>query len=153
MLLKTQLRWAGHISRMEDHCLPKIVFYGELATGCHKRSASKRRYKDSLKQYLSLGHIDYHQWSTLASNWEIWRHIIHNAAVSFENTCRISLEKKRQCRKSCALPIPPKETFCYAFAIGLVYPALVFLAISMLAVSVGKALLESSFMKPSHDIA
>ncbi|KAJ7405175.1 hypothetical protein WISP_141537 [Willisornis vidua] len=37
MLLRTQVRWAGHISRMEDHRLPKIVLYGELATSCCKR--------------------------------------------------------------------------------------------------------------------
>ncbi|KAJ7400207.1 hypothetical protein BTVI_107417 [Pitangus sulphuratus] len=70
MLLRTQLRWAGHVSRMQDYRLPKIVFYGELATGCCKRGALKRRYKDSLKQSLSFGHIDHHHWSTLASNRE-----------------------------------------------------------------------------------
>ncbi|XP_051627166.1 uncharacterized protein LOC127462545 [Manacus candei] len=90
MLLRTQLRWAGHISRMKDHCLPKILLYGELATGCRKKGAPKRRYKDSLKQHLSLGHIGQHNWSTLASNREAWRHTIYNAAVSFENTHRIT---------------------------------------------------------------
>ncbi|KAJ7400362.1 hypothetical protein WISP_00211 [Willisornis vidua] len=64
--MRTLLCWAGHVSMMEDHCLLKIVLHGELATGCHKRRAPKRRYKDSLKEYLSLGHFDCHQWSTLA---------------------------------------------------------------------------------------
>ncbi|KAJ7417984.1 hypothetical protein WISP_61681 [Willisornis vidua] len=36
MLMRMQLCWAGHISRMEDHRLPKIVLYGELTTGCSK---------------------------------------------------------------------------------------------------------------------
>ncbi|KAJ7425773.1 hypothetical protein WISP_21882 [Willisornis vidua] len=79
MLMRTQPCWAGHISRMEDHCLSKIVLCGELTTGCCKRGALKRRYKDSLKQYLSLGHIDCHQWSTLASSHDSWRHTIYKS--------------------------------------------------------------------------
>ncbi|KAJ7415059.1 hypothetical protein BTVI_39505 [Pitangus sulphuratus] len=31
MLLRTQLHWAGHVSRMQNYRLPKIVFDGELA--------------------------------------------------------------------------------------------------------------------------
>ncbi|KAJ7417948.1 hypothetical protein WISP_61900 [Willisornis vidua] len=43
MLMRTQLRCAGHVSRMEDHHLPKIVLCVELATSCHKRGALQRR--------------------------------------------------------------------------------------------------------------
>ncbi|KAJ7404574.1 hypothetical protein WISP_144714 [Willisornis vidua] len=75
----------------------------------------KRRYKDSLKQHLSLGHIDYHQWSTLASSWDSWRHTIHDTAASFENTQKVGLEEKRQRRKNRSLPISPKETFHCTF--------------------------------------
>ena len=33
MLVKSQLRWASHLSRMEDHHLTKITLYGELSSG------------------------------------------------------------------------------------------------------------------------
>ena len=33
MLLKIQLRWAGHVSRLEEHRLPNNILYGELSTG------------------------------------------------------------------------------------------------------------------------
>ena len=33
VLLRTHLRWAGHVHRMDDTCLPKMVLYSELASG------------------------------------------------------------------------------------------------------------------------
>ncbi|KAL0156964.1 hypothetical protein M9458_048210 [Cirrhinus mrigala] len=74
LLLRTQLRWAGHVSRMEDHRLPKIILYGELATGHRDRGAPKKRYKDCLKKSLNACHTD-HRHST-----------IQRAATSFEET-------------------------------------------------------------------
>ncbi|XP_069786663.1 uncharacterized protein [Narcine bancroftii] len=67
-LLKTQLRWVDHVSRMEDHRLPKIVLYGELSTGHRERGAPRKRYKDCLKKSLGACHIEHHQWADIASN-------------------------------------------------------------------------------------
>ena len=50
ILLKQQLRWAGHVARMEDSRMPKAVFFGELKTGKRNRGAPKKRYKDQLKR-------------------------------------------------------------------------------------------------------
>ena len=52
------LRWAGQVSRMEDHCLPKVVLYGELSTGHRDRGAPKKCYKDCLRMCLNVCHID-----------------------------------------------------------------------------------------------
>ncbi|KAJ7409538.1 hypothetical protein WISP_113871 [Willisornis vidua] len=137
---------------MEDHRLPKIVLYGELATGCRKRGAPKKRYKDSLKEHLSLGHIDCHQWSTLASNRDSWRHTIHDAAAaSFENARRVSLEEKRQCKMNRSSPISPKETFRCAFCNQTCLSRIGLFSYQRIAASVGSALPKSSFAKPSHD--
>ena len=62
MLHKLQLRWVGHVSRMDDLRLPKIAMYGKLSTGHRDRGATRIRYKDSLKQILAACHIDYQQW-------------------------------------------------------------------------------------------
>jgi len=68
MLMKTQLHWAGHVSRMEDHRLPKIVLYGKLSTGNRNRGAPKKRFKDSLKKSLLACNIDSQLWSDLGTD-------------------------------------------------------------------------------------
>ena len=55
-----QLRWAGNITRMEDICMPKEVFFSELQEGKHNCDAPKKHYKDKLKRQLALAGITYH---------------------------------------------------------------------------------------------
>ena len=100
ILLKSQLRWTGHVSRMDNHRLPKIALCGELSTGHRNRGAPKKRYKDSLKKSLGACHINHSQWSTLAADRVTWRHIIHQAVSFFEDSRKNNLKEKRRRRKN-----------------------------------------------------
>ena len=100
MLLKIQLRWAGHVARMEDHRLPKIILYGELSSGLRNRGAPKKRYKDTLKKSLGAYNISHLEWTTLAEDRGTWRRTISKAASSFKSSRRSAIEKKRQRRKN-----------------------------------------------------
>ncbi|CAH1249728.1 Hypp8672 [Branchiostoma lanceolatum] len=110
MLMKTQLRWAGHVSRMEDHRLPKIILYGELSTGHRNRGAPKKRFKDTLKKSLQCCNIDYHQWSALAADRGTWRHTVHQAVSSFDKNRRTDLQEKRSRRKNRTVTAPNPES-------------------------------------------
>ena len=112
MLLKIQLRWAGHVARMEDHRLPKIIIYGELSFGLRNRGAPKKRYKDTLKKSLGACNISHLEWTTLAEDRGTWRRTTNKAASSFESSRRSVIEEKRQRNKNSAATTPnPDETF------------------------------------------
>ena len=80
MLMKSQLHvhWAGHISRIEDHHLPKITLFGNLSTDHLNRRAPKKHFKCILNKFVGACHIDHHQWCTLAqaTTCEAWHHCI-----------------------------------------------------------------------------
>ncbi|KAI8484474.1 hypothetical protein Bbelb_377450 [Branchiostoma belcheri] len=53
-----QIRWAGHLARMEDSRMPKAVFYGELCQRKREKQGSPRkRFKDQLKRQLTAADI------------------------------------------------------------------------------------------------
>ena len=49
ILLKFQLRGAGHISHMENYRQPRIMRWDELSDAHHDRGSTKKRYQDFLK--------------------------------------------------------------------------------------------------------
>ena len=62
MLIKNQLRWAGHAVQIADTRLPKQLFYSELGEGTRNLGKPKKRYKDNLKDNLKLCKLDINTW-------------------------------------------------------------------------------------------
>lgn len=58
LLMKSQMRWAGHVTRMSDEQLPKEIFYAELKEGKCSQGGQKKCFKDSLKLSLGLFNTD-----------------------------------------------------------------------------------------------
>ncbi|BHF85894.1 hypothetical protein SprV_1002906800 [Sparganum proliferum] len=52
VLTQMQLRWSGHLVRMDDERLPKRLFYGDVATDSCRQGGRIRRHKDTLKSSL-----------------------------------------------------------------------------------------------------
>jgi len=45
LLIAAQFRWTGHVIRMNNGRLPKIIFYSELKDGARARGGQRKRYK------------------------------------------------------------------------------------------------------------
>lgn len=100
MLRQSQLRWAGHITRMPDERLPKRVFYGELQHGARSQGGQKKRFKDTLKASLKDFGIDHNSWETLAQDRPTWRGALRKGAATYEAQRITTAKNKRTTRKS-----------------------------------------------------
>ena len=129
LLLKSQARWAGHVSRMPDSRIPKQLFYGELHEGKRRVGGQKKRYKDNLKASLKELKIDTESWEASTTNCAKWRSKIFTGALAAETTRLAEAKHKRAVRKershsSTAAAAPTHEcTICGRFfraRIGLI---------------------------------
>ena len=79
MITTCQLRWTGHVTRMENSRLPKAVFYGELKEGSRKVGAPRLRYKDAFKRHLkNINELE--NWREKAEDRVTWRKVVAGAA-------------------------------------------------------------------------
>ena len=90
-------RWAGHVSRMEDHHLPKVALHGELSTG-HREN---KFYKDCQKKSLTTCYVDYLCCPVvMAAGRDAWLHSIFDAVNEVEEDRRDALKNQRSRRKA-----------------------------------------------------
>ena len=104
MLMKNQLRWAGHVVRMSDSRLPKQIFYSELADGARRRGRPLLRYKDVLKERLNNCNLSPNDWEASAQNRSAWRGTIKRYSKQFELKRTQNMEAKRAKRHRAAPP-------------------------------------------------
>ena len=79
-----QLRWTGHVIRMNVSRLPKAVFFGEFAKWKRLHGGQRLRYKDVVKRHLKATHIAVDTWVTLAQDRQRWRQAIHKGKSHFD---------------------------------------------------------------------
>lgn len=94
-LMRRQLRWCGHVSRMAEERVAKRIFYSELEEGKRKHGGQLLRYKDVLKRHMKRCNIEPSRWESLAAQRPEWREIVRKGIREFEEQRLADLDAKR----------------------------------------------------------
>ena len=104
MILKAQLRWTGHVIRMDSSRLPRQLLYGELTQGTRPVGRPKKRFKDVIKDNLKQCGIAPSELETRAANRTEWRALTRKACNKFEAARRERISSSRDRRKAADPP-------------------------------------------------
>ena len=97
-IISSQLRWTGHVVRMNDSRLPKQLLYGELKEGKRKVGGQKLRYKDTIKRHLKRIDCDTNTWEERARDRKIWRAVVKGAVKRVEDKREEEFQLRHQAR-------------------------------------------------------
>ena len=106
LLVSANIRWAGHVVRMDEDRLPKAIMYSELAAGARTVGGQKLRYKDVLKRNLKAADGPVDSWEEVALDRTEYRRVTRGAVESVEENRRRAYEAARERRHN---PPPPAE--------------------------------------------
>ena len=112
-MMKNQLRWVGHTTRMSDERIPKMLLYGELSNAPRKVGRPLLRFKDKLKSNLKALDVDLSNWEDLTKQRDEWRSQTHSRVNSYEKQRMMNLQQSRANRKSrsSSVSAPPATRF------------------------------------------
>lgn len=77
-----RLRWAGHVSRMNDNRLPNQIVFSQLKDGIRNRSKPKKRWIDTIKDDLNTLSINTNNWRDYATDRNSWRTLTNEAVYN-----------------------------------------------------------------------
>ena len=99
LLIKAQLRWSGHVVRMDNSRIPKMLLYGQLKEGHRTQGRPLKRYRDTLKANLRSSNINVDTWEETAADRQQWRHQCLQGVKSFEASRTAAIQEKKNKRK------------------------------------------------------
>lgn len=111
MILKSQLCWVGHVTRMEDHRLPKQLLYGELCAGKRNTGRPRKRFKDCVKAHLTYADIQPKKLESEVLDRSKWRSLTLQAQTNFEEQRRENVREARTRRKASSIQPPGPGQF------------------------------------------
>ena len=106
-LIRNQMRWAGHLIRMDDSRLPKQLFFGELSVGTRPRHKPRMRFRDQVRTNLKRMNLSDDNWQQTCADRDTWRQSIFQGVKSFEEESVARAELRRACRNFEAVPDTP----------------------------------------------
>ena len=106
MIVRAQLRWTGHVIRMDSSRLPHQVLYGVLSEGLRNAGHPKKRFKDCIKDSLKYCAFPAKELESRARDRVSWRADTRRAFVTCEDNRRERINTARARRKaSSAIPV------------------------------------------------
>ena len=84
LVMKCQLRWIGHVIRMQSNRLPCRILYSEQSHGQQVPGGQKKRFSDQVKAILKKCSIPPDQPETLASDREAWKDVCEEGLTAFD---------------------------------------------------------------------
>ncbi|KAI8433746.1 hypothetical protein MSG28_015725 [Choristoneura fumiferana] len=113
-LMRRQLRWCGHVSRMSEARVAKRIFFSELQNGKRKQGGQFLRYKDVQKRHMKRCGINPSSWEEQARRRSEWRRVVRDKVTEFELQRRSDLDMKRD-----ALKAKPPTAIFYHYVDGV----------------------------------
>ena len=77
-LVKSRLKWAGHVERMKEDRLPMMA-YVHQERGKRKRGRPHMRWRDCIERDMRKADVD---WRMVAQDRGQWRRVVHRAGES-----------------------------------------------------------------------
>ena len=112
MVLKSCLRWTGHVIRMEDHRIPKRLLFCELEKGHRKKGRPCKRFKDTVKAGLKWCGIPPTELVASALDRQRWRTLTQSVPSALEEERRQQAYARERRHLAASIPATTANFQC-----------------------------------------